>query len=81
MNIESRHATENLNKVQRNLDLLYQKHPVVRQDEYEDKTNSTNMLGYPFLDYMTYNLLRQNIGAFMRGAKSDFYAPNASVCF
>ena len=43
--------------------------------------NRTNILGYPFQYYDPYTDVRNNWVAFLAGANSSHYAPNASVCF
>jgi hypothetical protein len=51
------------------------------EPEIPDISNGTNMLGYTFQDHYTADDLRLKMNAFLLGADSDFYAPNASVCF
>jgi len=43
--------------------------------------NETNAFGYPFQYYDRYDFERNNWVAFLAGANSTHYAPNASVCF
>jgi hypothetical protein len=42
--------------------------------------NGTNQFGYVFQDYYNISLFRLGGQAFLQGANSSYYAPNASVC-
>lgn len=55
-------------------------HPLVLQEAARE-ANASNPLGYPFQDYTFYKIARQDGGAFLAGARADYFAANATVCF
>jgi hypothetical protein len=46
-----------------------------------DFSNSSNVLGYKFRDQAEIDIFRMKFNAFLEGADSNFYAPNATICF
>lgn len=61
-------------------------HPLVQQSDGEeapapDMSNNSNPFNFPFQDYAIYQGIRKDWGAFLLGARADYFASNATTCF